>query len=137
MLCPLLAERRNSIKSLIIFILTSAIYFTYSNVIAKDKSNDHFCDISLKSISAKKGRAGDQIKLVGVWGDDQEKKRPVINKDGANDLKVISWSKKIIKAKIPDRLKAGNYRIGVYCVNPTKSDGRFQSTKFIDFEIID
>lgn len=128
------AAREIDMKRLIYFIFVGLILSSCSTVKIEEKRKSFEpCGISLKSISKVAGYPGDIIELFGQWGDSQGEKLPLINKGKPHDLEVISWSNSIIKAKIPQDLDTGVYRVGVYCNDLSK--GGTYGTVFNEFEI--
>lgn len=122
-------------KILMYFLFVGLILSGCSTVKTKEERKSFEpCGISLISISKVAGYPGDTIELFGQWGDSQGEKLPLINKGKPHDLEVISWSNSIIKAKIPQDLDAGVYRVGVYCNDLSK--GGTYGTVFNEFEII-
>lgn len=93
------------------------------------------CGIRLTSINKNTAHAGEVIKLTGLWGKKQGDKVPAINDGYLNELVVLKWSNKIITVKIPEHLKAGMHKVGVYC---TYQPGiKTYSTYWFDFEVLE
>jgi hypothetical protein len=93
--------------------------------------------VILKSISQKQSSPGDVIRLYGKWGKKQEEKLPVINRGGQIRLEVLDWSDSTIRARIPERLDPGMYKVGVYCNDPyDRERGGTYYSDFMDFEIV-
>ena len=102
---------------------------TVSAVFAAGESG--LCKIQLKSLSKTSGAPGDTFEMYGIWEETQGLKKPCINKGGENKLEILAWSNSVIKARIPEQLPAGSYRVGVYCNNPP----HWQGSRWMDFEV--
>ena len=66
---------------------------------------------------------------------EQGEKVPAINDGYLNELIVLKWSKKKITAKIPEHLRPGVHKVGVYCAY--RPGITIYSTFWYDFEIVE
>ncbi len=92
------------------------------------------CKISLQELSAESGTPGSLIKLFGEFGEEQGPKIPVINMGSGNTLEIVSWSSRVIVARIPEGLMPGVYKIGIYC--RSTSYGSTAGSGFKSFEVL-
>lgn len=94
-------------------------------------SDSALCKIQFNSISKTSGSPGDTFEMYGKWEENQGNKTAGINRGRGNKLEIISWSNSVIKVRIPDGLRPGVYRVGVYCNNPP----HWQGSTWKDFEV--
>lgn len=69
---------------------------------------------------------GDELRLFGSWGENQDRKQVVINKGRRNFLNIVSWNSEELITRVPKNLTAGEYKVGVYC-NPPEEGGTYSS----------
>jgi hypothetical protein len=97
--------------------LLAAILLISSSASAEVKP----CGISLSGLSRTSGAPGETLELLGVWGEAQDAKLPMLRGIGAHKLEVLSWGGALIKVRIPEGVKPGMYRVGVFCDEPEKN----------------
>lgn len=74
--------------------------------------------------------------MYGRWGSSQGEKLPGINKVFSHELEVLSWSDAQITVRIPENLKPGVYKVGVYCNDPSDPEkGGAYGTFWVDFKV--
>ncbi|HEX5757121.1 MAG TPA: hypothetical protein VFY12_12330 [Arenimonas sp.] len=83
------------------------------------------CADRLREVRPASAQAGGEIELLGEFADARGRRRPVVNLGGVNDLEVIHWSRARIVARLPGKLAAGTYKVGIYC------DGRRGPQRFL------
>ncbi|MCB0336379.1 MAG: hypothetical protein KDD62_08735, partial [Bdellovibrionales bacterium] len=91
------------------------------------------CGVELDSLSVESALPGEKFQLRGSWGLNDGKKLPVINLNGQNELEVIEWSEAVLTVRVPEGLRPGKYKVGVYCHAP--SLGSSFSSGFKTFEV--
>ncbi len=127
---------KNNINMPVLHVLFVLVILCSFSAEAKEDKFFKKCAISISSLSKTTGKPGDVIKLYGNWGKAQGEKIPRINRGRANDLEVLSWSSSVIKARIPESLEPGSYKVGVYCNDPyDMRKGGSYSSGWLDFEI--
>ncbi len=94
-------------------------------------SDSALCKIRFNSMSKTYGAPGDTFEMYGTWEETQGSKTAGINMGKGNKLEIISWSNSVIKVRIPEGLRPGIYRVGVYCNNPP----HWQGSTWKDFEV--
>lgn len=92
------------------------------------------CGARLHGLSRESGAPGDEFAMFGVWGRTQGPKLPVINRGGQNKLEVVEWRHHELRVRVPQGLRPGKYRVGLYC-NPLSQGGTYGSG-FLDFEVL-
>lgn len=100
-----------------------------SSVSAADKTG--LCRVELHSLSRTSAAPGDVFEMHGKWEESQGGKTASINMGGSHKLEVLSWSSSVVRVKIPEGLRPGSYKVGVYCNNPP----HWQGSGFKDFEV--
>lgn len=113
-------------KLLLIFASLLALCFPVFAI-----SDSALCKIQFDSMSRTSGAPGDTFEMYGIWEENQGNKTAGINRGRGNKLEIISWSNSVIKVRIPDGLRQGVYRVGVYCNNPP----HWQGSTWKDFEV--
>lgn len=111
-----------------IMALATLLVFV-SSVFAADRAG--LCKVELNSLSRTSGAPGDVFEMHGKWEESQGGKTASINMGSSHKLEVLSWSSSVIKVKIPEGLRPGSYKVGVYCNNPP----HWQGSGFKDFEV--
>ncbi len=100
-----------------------------SSAFATDKAG--LCRVELHYLSRTSGAPGDVFEMYGKWEESQGGKTASINMGGSHKLEVLSWSTSVVRVKIPEGLRTGLYKVGVYCNNPP----HWQGSGFKDFEV--
>lgn len=91
------------------------------------------CGIQLHSLNRYAAAPGEEIEMKGRWGPDQGAKSPRLNHGASHPLEVLAWTDSSIRLRVPGGLKAGAYKIGVYC---GLESGNPYSTSWEDFEVL-
>ena len=112
-----MATETRLIRSLAAVLIIAGIATTPSRA-----SHSHRCDIKLFGASKATARPGETLDLYGIWSAPQGQKVPVIMSRDPYRLTVIAWHDTLVKARLPDNLPPGRYRIGVYCGDPQQVD---------------
>lgn len=79
------------------------------------------CGLSLIGLSRSSAAPGEELDLLGTWGEEQGSKRPMLRGIGKHQLEVLSWSPSVVKVRLPGGLQAGTYQVGVFCDEPEKN----------------
>lgn len=121
---------RRYLWKLTISAMTVAILLVLvSSAFAADKAG--LCKVQLNSLSRTYGAPGDVFEMHGKWEESQGNKTASINMGSSHKLEVLSWSSSVIRVRIPEGLRPGSYKVGVYCNNPP----HWQGSGFKDFEV--
>ena len=96
-----------------------------------EASDTPLCKVGLASLSKTSGAPGDTFEMHGHWEDTQGTKTAAINMGRGHQLEVLSWASKVLTVRIPQGLKPGSYKVGVYCNNPP----HWQGSGFKDFSV--
>jgi len=91
------------------------------------------CGIALSGLSRASGAPGQELELLGSWGDTQGAKQPLLRGIGKHRLEVLSWTPSSVRVRLPEGLKAGMYQVGVFCDDPEKNPN---SSGFKEFGIV-
>ncbi|MFZ2302543.1 MAG: hypothetical protein WAW10_11835 [Gallionella sp.] len=106
--------------------------FTAIAVVKSAEASDvPLCKVGLASLNKTSGAPGDTFEMHGHWEDTQGTKTAAINMGRGHQLEVLSWTSKVLTVRIPQGLKPGAYKVGVYCNNPP----RWQGSGFKDFMV--
>ena len=81
------------------------------------------CKVNLASLSKTSGAPGDVFEMYGEWEDTQGAKTAAINMGSGNKLEILSWTSKALSVRIPNGLRPGEYKVGIYCNNPPHWQG--------------
>ena len=95
-----------------------------------DPSN---CRIELHSLSRYEAGPGEELTMLGKWGPEQGPKDPRINHGYSRALEVLDWSNSALKVRLPENLKPGPHKIGVYC---DLDGGNPFSSAWEDFKVL-
>ena len=118
-------------------ILAPIAIMLYSSVCLAEKQKEYEpCGVQLNKISTYSAEPGEEFYLYGRFGKEQGEKIVAINKGRGNDLKILKWSRHKLKAEVPERLKPGIFRVGIYCNDPRAKGGTY-SSGWYDFEVLD
>lgn len=112
--------------------MPNRILFFMLTLLSLSAHSSEPCRLSLHSLSKTSGAPGDLFEMNGEWGQRSEMKVPSINKGGSNNLEVVSWTERVLVARVPKDLSPGVYRVGVYCV----SGGQTFSSGWKDFDVV-
>ena len=93
------------------------------------------CGIALHRPDLLAAAPGDILELSGYWGESQGTKTPFLMGKAVNILTVVSWSSETIRARIPQWLPLGSYKLGVSCDKPGRGQGF--ATVHEDFELVE